>query len=117
MASRSVQVHLINTTNSVLTLQESSLSSGEWSQDDQPPSSIAAGEQNAQWGSESDGIMTGTEGYVIYTLGSGGNLQINWNNPYYGSNSYSSSVPKGFTCTYTGGGEDNANVTFTLSAT
>ncbi|MDX1823519.1 MAG: aegerolysin family protein [Thiohalomonadales bacterium] len=114
MASRSVQVHFNNSTDSVLTLKKAALSHGEWSQDDSVPGSVAAGQQNVQWGSESDGFMTGTEGSATFTLGSGGEVTLNWDNPYYGSNSYSSSVPGGFKCTYTGGGEDNANVTFTL---
>ncbi len=116
MASRSVQVHLLNNTNSVLILKTASLSNGEWSQNDQPPQTIAAGQQSAQWGSESDGAMTGTAGSVIYTIGSGGQVQLNWDNPYFGSNSYSCSASSGFTCDYTGGSEDNANITFTLSA-
>ena len=116
MASRSVQVHFKNNSDSVLTLKKAALSHGEWSRDDQPPSSIEGGEQNVQWGSESDGFMTGTEGYATYTLGSGGELTVNWDNPYYGSNSYSCSAPGGYSCNHSGGGEDNSNVTFTLSS-
>jgi len=116
MASRSVQVHFNNTTNDVMTLKNSYLSHGVWSQDDLPPQQITAGAQNIQWGSESNGLMTGTEGYATYTLGTGGDVTLNWSNPYVGSNSYSSSAPAGKSCTYAGGSEDNANVTFTLAS-
>jgi hypothetical protein len=97
-----------------LTLEGSSLAHGIWSLNDAPPQSIPAGAQNVQWGSESDGLMTGTQGAVTYSLGAGGTVTLNWDNPYAGSNEYSSSVPAGFSCPYSGGDEDNTNVTFTL---
>lgn len=116
MASRSVQVHFKNTTDSVMTLKKSALDHGIWSQDNHPPETIEGGDQNVQWGSESDGFMTGTEGYVTYILGSGGEVTLKWDNPYLGANSYSSSTPAGYSCQYAGGHENNSNVTFTLGS-
>jgi hypothetical protein len=68
----------------------------------------------ATWGSESDGFMTGTEGTTTYAS-SAGDITITWDIPFAGSNSYSSSAPKGYTLSHSGGSEDNAHVTFTLS--
>jgi len=115
MASRSVQVHFNNNTNSVMTLKKAALSHGVWSQDGEPPQSIAAGAQKIPWGSESEGLWTGVEGYVTYMLGTGGEVTLNWDNPHLGSNSYSSSAPGGYSCACSGGSEDNTNITFNLA--
>jgi hypothetical protein len=63
------------------------------------------------WMSESNGILTGTEGSVRYGS-SFGDVTIYWDNPYIGGNSYSCTVPAFFTCAILGGGGNNASVTF-----
>lgn len=115
MASRSVQILFNNNTNSALTLQSATLQHGVWTQNDTPPATIAAGAQNVPFGSESDGTATGTQGTVVYQMGTVGTVTLNWDDPFSGSNSYSSSVPPGFACPFIGGDGNNANVTFTLS--
>lgn len=114
MASRSTTVKLINTTSATLTRTNAKLSHGVWSQNMYPPKTINANGEGI-WMSESDGFMTGTEGTVEYALPNGaGNIVIHWDNPYIGSNSYSDSAPSGYQISRSGGGGDNATVTFTL---
>jgi len=115
MASRSVQVHFYNNTNTTLSLISSSLAHGEWSDNDAPPQQIAPNAQNVQWGSESDGLATGTQGSVSYALSSGGTVTISWDNPFSGSNSYSIQAPAGYQGTYTGGDGNSNQVSFYLS--
>ncbi len=114
MSSRSTTVKLINNTPATLKLTNAKLSHGVWSQNMYPPETIN-GNSDGIWMSESDGFMTGTEGTVTYALPNGaGNVVIHWDNPYVGSNSYSDSVPSGYQISRSGGGGDNATVTFTL---
>ncbi|KAF5687098.1 crystal et79 [Fusarium circinatum] len=55
---------------------------------------------------ESDGIMSGDEGYVIYTSAAG-DLTFNFDNPYVGDNSYHPSVPDQFNVSSSGGDGNN----------
>jgi hypothetical protein len=69
-----------------------------------PPAVIQPGEIG-QWRTESDGIMTGTEGNARYSTGvidGGGNahtefIESYWDNPYVGTNEASMSVVADFT--------------------
>lgn len=46
---------------------------------------------------ESDGLATGTEGFVRYHVeGLNGDAQFNWDNPFFGGNSASGSGPQGY---------------------
>lgn len=59
-----------------------------------PPETIGAGSLSrpttATWASESDGMMTGTEGQATYIIEAGENTTVTckWDNPYVGGNSY-----------------------------
>jgi hypothetical protein len=123
MASRSTHVVLENQAGSFnLRRTKAELDHGIWK--DEPPLLIG---NKAEWESESDGFLTGTEGRVTYALedvdGNGlGELALHWDNPFVGSNSYDESVsPKaqdatdsGFSIAHVGGGGDNATVRFVL---
>ena len=115
MSARSTTVKLQNTTDFTLTLINAELDHGIWSQNQYPPRTIGP-KSEGSWMSESDGFMTGTEGSVTYQLSdSKGNVYIEWDNPYIGSNSYKHTAPAGFEISQSGGSGDNAVVTFTLS--
>jgi hypothetical protein len=67
---------------------------GSW----HPPKVIKGGSR-AEWRSESDGILTGTEGYLTYSIavpdqanGHTEFVKIHWDNPYIGVNSCDLSV-------------------------
>lgn len=59
-----------------------------------PPETIEAGSSSspttATWASESDGMMTGTEGQATYTMQADENMTVTckWNNPFWGDNGY-----------------------------
>ena len=115
MAARSTNITIVNNTTLDLILESASVIDGIWSPGSYPQSPIAAGTKGS-WQSESDGVMTGTEGNVTYHFQiPAGPVYINWDNPYVGNNGYSIITPAGYTLQQTGGDGDNATVTFTLS--
>jgi Kelch motif len=117
MAARSTQVILVNDTGFTLSLTGSDLSHGEWSSGAEPPGTIGAN-STVSWQSESDGIATGTEGTADFdVVSTGASLHFHWDNPFVGSNSYDEKGPIGLTLERSGGGGDNATVTWVLSQT
>ena len=127
MAARSTVVIFANTTHNTLLIKVSEgLSHGEWTAE--PPGEIGPGAQ-VQWSSESNGFLTGTEGWVRYlpvdansdNIGipsptpDSETVYIYWDNPYAGSNSYNEAAPPPYQVSQQGPGSgDNATVTFTL---
>jgi hypothetical protein len=87
MAARSTHVTLKNRTRRNLTKTADNLDHGIWT--DRPPVIIG---DRGEWESESDGILTGTEGRATYSIDGGGEVRLHWNNPFVGSNSYHESV-------------------------
>ena len=117
MAARSTRIVLVNDTNFSLALTGSNLSHGEWSGGLAPPATIAAN-STAAWQSESDGIATGTEGTADFAVQStGASLHFHWDNPFVGSNSYDATSAIGLALSRSGGGGDNATVTWVLAQT
>jgi hypothetical protein len=135
-AARSVVVKLINNTGCTLIVRQAWVFSGEW---------IPGGELNywggeqisykpypntLTFGSESGGFMTGTDGHAYFGydrctpyVGDYGQwinpqpavLKLHWDNPYVGSNVYSSSgTDPLFHVIRSGGSGNNATVTFTV---
>ncbi|MFB8242831.1 aegerolysin family protein [Kitasatospora purpeofusca] len=93
-AARSTQVSLVNWSSCELRLQNAWLDHGVWS-DGLAPAPVISDGSTARWQSESNGFLTGTEGHVIYdafncqvSVLNGKRVQLHWNNPYAGSNSY-----------------------------
>ncbi len=124
MAARSTHVRLENATNRPFNLRrlDASLEAGEWTV--KPPELIG---DFGEWESESDGFLTGTEGRVSYQIETidtevMGRVDVHWNNPFLGSNSYeATALPKatgpteqGFSIGHVGGGGNNASVVFKL---
>lgn len=119
-AARSTQVSVVNWTGCQLRLQNTWLDHGIWTS---APDAIVNDGNTGRWQSESNGFMTGTEGHVIYDAENCGNpalngkrVQLHWNNPYVGSNSYDSagSDPM-FRFAMSGGSGNNAAVYWTIT--
>lgn len=122
MAVRSVQINFENYLDTNLSLNPKSveLDHGIWVS--QPPSSIPKAEGGApgkvSWTTESNGFATGTEGSCSYAFYDASSqhvyyIDIHWDNPFTGSNSYSISTPGDIVnVSYSGGSGDNATVTF-----
>jgi hypothetical protein len=109
MAARSahVQLNVESMPNTQIVLVGSGLSGGEWSSGLQPPAALTgmAGTTSIEWQSESDGFLTGTQGWVrYYPVTPGGRapasppdedtIFMTWDVPYDGVNSYASSAPQ-----------------------
>jgi hypothetical protein len=114
MAARSTHITFNNRTDQQLIRTGAKLQHGIWTEQLFPPESIEAG-SSGDWQSESDGLFTGTEGTAQYVLRDVGNVEVHWDNPYVGSNSYTNSAPKGYEIQRDGGSGDNAAVTFTIA--
>lgn len=118
-AARSVWVIVRNNSKYPLSLQNSYITSGEWTV--QPNTVIQPGQESG-FGSESNGFMTGTHGSVTYNVSNGQHFDFTWTNPYVGSNTFSSALS---TVTYnglskvvmtrSGGSGNNAVVVITIS--
>lgn len=103
-AAKSAKITLVNNSPFFLLKFKQCLEHSEWMAGEQPPESIAPG-QVVAWGSESNGLMVGTEGSVEYLIcgeykNSGPqdlkmSFKVNWNNPFIGSNSCRHSWPQG----------------------
>jgi len=124
MAARSVDIYFENYLNFPLSLKQDSLQLQHGIWDSYPPQKIAAIEGGvpgkAHWETESDGFATGTQGSCVYafsdtTSGQICYINISWDDPYSGSNAYSITTDSASaTVAYSGGGGDNAAVTFTV---
>ena len=68
MPIRSTRVFISNQTSETLYNLGSSLAHGAWTNDVEPPNTVAPG-TIGYWESESDGIATGTEGNISFGIG------------------------------------------------
>ncbi len=112
MAERSTKLNFKNSLQFTFIREEHDLSHGIWK--NSPPSKI---DGSASWESESDGYMTGTEGYVKYSMVPNiilEHLYLKWDNPYLGSNSYNSSCDANYEIINFNARGDNATVNFDL---
>jgi hypothetical protein len=90
-SSISEQIWFVNNTSSTLSRTDAGLDHGEWSYtphgndqcawSQEPPRSIAP-RQCVTWGSQSAGVLTGTQGHVSYAFPDGDTMNISWDNPY-----------------------------------
>lgn len=117
MSARSVKVIIVNTTDQVLTLRSSELDHGVWVQ--QPPATIDP-HSSGTFEADSDGILTGVAGTVVYNIGTGQNQSVSlyFDNPYVGSDSFIPTVTPNtaYSCAVTTSGGNDAQVTLTLAA-
>ena len=111
-SSRSVKIFVTNSTSKAITCGRAVLDGGEWAS--YPPNAIAPGSTES-WRTQSNGMMTGTEGNATFIVAGAGELSIRWNNPYWGSNDYSCTAPAGYGCTRTGGSGNDSTITVTLT--
>lgn len=120
MAARSFLVDIQNWTGTHFSLVEKHLDHGQWPDNDSatPPAKIPVfqpGETGyplpgqCSFSSESDGFATGTQGGCTYKSDKG-DLSINWDNPFSGSNSFSASAPSEFRLVWGNISGDNASV-------
>ncbi|MFX0573313.1 hypothetical protein [Nocardia nepalensis] len=116
MAQRSYWIKAYNLTGQELTQKSKELDHGIWSDNGQDtPPDVFKSAAKAEWGSESDGFATGTEGNVIFSLnGGGGQFEIYWDNPYVGSDQTWVTAPKGYTYVKDDSGGNNATLKVTL---
>jgi len=107
-ADRSVDVRVYNNTESYMTLWNKSLAHGCWSTQ---PTNILVG-TISDFGAQSCGFLTGTEGQADYDAPNSDDFQIYWDNPFVGSNSYSVTVSNKskYSVKYTGGGGDHSRI-------
>lgn len=116
-SARSTDVQFLNQTGCDLNRIDYGLAHGEWWA--YPPESMDS-YTKATWVSESNGFLTGTEGYVKFKTSDCHNpnnkrkiVQVHWANPYIGANSYDyDGTDPAFLVPHTGGGGNNALVTF-----
>jgi hypothetical protein len=112
MAARSISIVLHNTTDQDLTLTSSDLPHGIWTS--KPPDNIGP-QADGSWESESDGIGTGTQGSLVFSIGgSGDSVLIGWDNPIAGTNKFSINLSSGYALYQSGWDGDNASIEYTL---
>ena len=112
-SARSVQLTVINRTAVSLNCSTAVLDGGEWVA--YPPDSITSGSTGV-WGTQSHGFATGTEGQATFQIAeTTGLVTIRWDNPYWGSSSFSCEVTPGYTCAVSGGRGNNSSVTATIT--
>jgi hypothetical protein len=120
MAQRSFVITVENFTGLVWRRTDLGHSHGHWANNDEmvPPEQIPKLTLDAhgnaipgevQFGGESDGFATGTEGFVDYRSDAG-NMRIGWDNPFIGSNGFGVDVPDGYNEQHSDIGGNNANV-------
>ena len=117
MAARSVKVSVINNSSNPLVDPKGELDHGSWVTWEGDPFFYAQTLDTGYWISESDGVMTGTQGKATYACLYGLDLKyvtFYWDNPWDGENSYSADFPSSLKVTHTSGHGDNAEVTFTV---
>lgn len=99
MAARTVRCIFNNRTSETITKTTENVNWGIITDPWAIPSSIGPG-QTAEWRTESDGFMTGTEGFAHFIVSDGtaqNNLVAHWDNPFFGPNNCSMDVTMDFT--------------------
>jgi hypothetical protein len=111
-AARSTQVIIKNNTNHRMIGTRIEVKHGKLSS--KPPSTIEPGDIG-EWGAESKGIATGTEGTVTYRIdGINGTSTFHWNNPFVGSNSANGAAPPGYKVEQVGNKGNRTAVFFSI---
>jgi hypothetical protein len=115
MAARSTRILFHNQTEFSLRQTAVDLPHGEWTNPWQPPGLINP-HGDAEWRSESDGIATGTEGSVRFSInnGEGASAYVHWDNPFDGKNKYHQFTDDKFEIFHGGGDGNDTTVEFFL---
>jgi hypothetical protein len=115
-AFRSVDVSLINRTGCDLTKTGAGTDHGIFTS--QPPELIEPDGQGF-WASESNGFLTGTEGWTTFRTSDCDirdnrrkNIYVHWSSPWIGSANYSAEADSPVEVTYNGDTGNNSQVTF-----
>ncbi|RGP63172.1 hypothetical protein FSPOR_8754 [Fusarium sporotrichioides] len=107
---RGIAVWFMNNTDQELTWSDSGVDHGERSQ--LAPDTIAP-RTWGRWALQSCGFQTGCEGWMTWTFSDGTKVELGYDNPYYGSNSYSCSVNStSYTVSREGGDGNIATIKF-----
>lgn len=122
MAARSVKVNVVNNSKYIFYHNSDGLNHGVWVTYQGPYSTgpfqfakeIDADGGTGYFASESDGVMTGTQGWAAFQDMAGQQITFHWDNPWDGANSYSAPCFSGVKVSHTSGHGDNAEVTFTI---
>jgi hypothetical protein len=115
MPARSTHLIFHNNTAFLLSRTDGGLDHGVFTEPFSFVDRIAPG-TTVDWETESDGVGTGTEGFVNYRIGDGpASLHIHWDNPFSGTNKYNEFVADEFELFHTGGTGNNTIVDFTLA--
>ena len=115
LAHISVTSTFVNNSGSALIGISDQLDHGVWTNNNVPPSRIEAGE-TVSWESESDGVATGTEGEVQYEIeGTSITMNVHWDDPFVGSNSFDITGLDNVGYHTTAGGEQGDNVSASYS--
>lgn len=111
-SARSVEATIENLTDSAFTFSKQDMKGGVMKE---APTADIPPQSNGSFLATSHGVATGTSGSVYYNVeGIKDKIQLIFDNPFAGSNSYDIKTPKGFEGTIGGGGGNNAAVTYTI---
>jgi hypothetical protein len=118
-AARSTSLTLNSYVDCLLARSDMRLVRGIWTKE---PPLVVGRWGRGDWGSESNLILSGTEGTVTYTTWGCADsvrdskaIKVHWKNPYFGKNDYDANgTDPMFRITWNATGSNNANVAFTL---
>ncbi|MBU8900749.1 hypothetical protein KRR26_34600 [Corallococcus sp. M34] len=114
MAARSIDGIIVNSTGMNLIRTAITTESGKYTRD--PPSTIGPNTQES-FRIESNGMMTGAIGSVVYRIdGGGGDLVFHYSNPFAGQNHFDNEAPSQFAIDRNGGDGDNCAISLTVRA-
>ncbi|PNP76651.1 hypothetical protein FNYG_10070 [Fusarium nygamai] len=111
MPARATSITIVNKTSQDFHAGSGTLQHGIWNNN--VPDTIPKG-QSADMGAESDGILSGDEGWVHYKSAAG-EMTFHFDNPYVGDNSYDTTGPKSFNISSSGGDGNECHITWTVT--
>eukprot|EP01133_Synstelium_polycarpum_P006380 gene6380-7390_t len=111
-ASRSVRVSIHNSSSKKLILKSHPITSGQWKV---PPPDTILPLSTVEFGSESSGMLSGTEAGAVYVAdGSDAQFEFNWNNPMFGKRGFRRVTPPNYECDYKVVDVNNCILSFTV---
>jgi hypothetical protein len=113
MKARTVLVTVDNQTGKDLSLESKFLQHGIWTEDEKPPDIIPVN-STKQYQAESHGFMTGTEGYVVYKIGDGPTVILNFDNPLLVRATVDGQDSGHYDAAHSGGRGLNPKITYTV---